>query len=215
MNEMAERHLVKARGYLEKGDAYYVRAAVEIRAAMEADPSLTQKQVGEWFGHRQSWVSELLKWADGGYRSSDTTPFGGRGEGVKRSQAASFLRDAPLEQVEQVIERLPSERRGQVAAAAGHSYLEERFAHDEKEARLTPGEKDERDRNSAVIGKAVMSMVAPLSFFAIAGRIDEARENLHELVEAGATGSGLDKVGEAIEGLVAEYEMARALRGES
>jgi hypothetical protein len=117
VNAKAEKHLILARGYLARGDEMYRKAASEIRAAMNDDPTLTQKQVGEWFGHKQSWVSQLLKWSEG-HLNTDT-PYGGQTQRVQQSAAASFLRDAPMEQIERVIEKLPERRQDEIMEAAG------------------------------------------------------------------------------------------------
>src|SRR5215471_18968002 len=72
---MAEKHFTKARGYLVKGDEMYRKAAAEIRAGMKADPSLTQEEIGRWFGHSQSWVQRLLAWDKDYSSTNNPTPF--------------------------------------------------------------------------------------------------------------------------------------------
>jgi hypothetical protein len=41
---------------------YYLTIAEEIDAAMRADFTLSQREVGRHIGRSQSWVSRLLKW---------------------------------------------------------------------------------------------------------------------------------------------------------
>lgn len=124
MNQSAERHLSKAEDYLGRGDAFYRKAATEIVAAKESDPALTNTLIGERLGKSRDWVSKIVTWA-----STDdpgSTPFGGgtaESKGRGAVEARRVLRDAPMEQVEQIISELPASRQRQIGAAAGDSYL--------------------------------------------------------------------------------------------
>ena len=111
MNSMAEKHFTKARGYLVKGDEMYRKAAAEIRAGMKADPSLTQEEIGRWFGHSQSWVQRLLAWDKDYSSTNNPTPFV-RPANKTANDTKAFLRDAPMEVVERVLDDLPKEDDG-------------------------------------------------------------------------------------------------------
>ena len=146
MNKEAERHLVKAEGHLAKGEAFYRKAAAEIVAAQEADFKLTYKQIGERVGRSDGWVRRLVTW------STDETctlalPSSEPTGQVAARHARGVLRNAPLEQVEQIISDLPKERQQAIAAAAGDRYAQHRQRHDEEQARqLTPGERGSASR---------------------------------------------------------------------
>jgi len=61
------------------------------------------------------------------------------------SGAKKVLADAPLETVERIVSELSPERKRALAAAAGNEYLKARQDYEEKEARLTPSERKERE----------------------------------------------------------------------
>src|SRR5262245_34996258 len=110
VNEAAEKHLVKAESYLAKGDGWYEKAADEIIAAQQADPALTQSEIGERFGRSRKWAGDLVAWRTSGKTSS--SPYSGTGRPHQdRTATRKMLREAPLEQVEQMIEELPRERK--------------------------------------------------------------------------------------------------------
>lgn len=119
MNERAERHLVRAEKHLARGDEFYGKAADEIIAAQEADPQLSQREIGERFGRSARWVRDLVQWRTSG--ESTPTPWKGERSTAELNAMATrkVLRESPLEQVEQIISGLPEERQQAVAAAAG------------------------------------------------------------------------------------------------
>jgi len=63
MNAAAERHLTKAEGFLAKGDGWYRKAGEEILAAMEADSTLSNREIGAVFGRSATWVREMVTFA--------------------------------------------------------------------------------------------------------------------------------------------------------
>jgi hypothetical protein len=83
--------------------------------------------------HREM-VREVVRW---GTSSTPASTLYARGadDHRDRSAARKILREAPLEQVEQIIDELPAERKQAVAAAAGDSYAKARQEHNEREAR--------------------------------------------------------------------------------
>lgn len=68
-------HLARAKDYIARGEDYYRKAAQEIVAAMEADPTLSYRKVGEQLGHDRTWVARLVKWSTS--VSPAHGPFGG------------------------------------------------------------------------------------------------------------------------------------------
>jgi hypothetical protein len=119
MNRQAEKHLLKAEGLLARGDGFYHQAVDAILAAQEADPTLSQREIGEWFGHHGTWVGRLVTWHTNG--SAADAPFArGEGEKVRKDREAALraLREAPLEQVEQIVASLPAKQAAKLAQAA-------------------------------------------------------------------------------------------------
>lgn len=66
MNQRAEKHLVKAKTFIEKGDSFYAKAADEIIAAMAADHTLSNREIGERFNRSREWVRVLVQWRTSG-----------------------------------------------------------------------------------------------------------------------------------------------------
>jgi hypothetical protein len=116
MNQQAERWLVKAEGFLAKGDENYGKAADAIVAAMEADPSLTNAEIGERFGRGRDWVRRIVVWRTNGETAS---PFMEPGRDTPDMRGAKrVLAQAPLETIEQIVESLPPKRAAKLAQAA-------------------------------------------------------------------------------------------------
>jgi hypothetical protein len=124
MNQSAERHLAKAEEYVGKGEEFYRKAAAEIAAAKEADSTLSNKAVGERLGYSGEWVASLLRWREDGHTGSRFTAQVDQTAGGRNIRGAQkVLREAPMEQIEQIISELPASRQRQIGAAAGDSYL--------------------------------------------------------------------------------------------
>ena len=181
MNASARKHLDKAKGYLERGEGFYRKAAEEIVAARDADPMLTNAEIGNWFGRSKAWVAELVTWHTSGRTSP--TPYSGTGRPHQDKTAArKLLREAPMEQVEKIIEGLPKERQQAIGAAAGHAYMKARQEYEEAEARVTPAERKEREANRDSMRQKTTKALAPMTGMVIADHIDSATELLRELV---------------------------------
>jgi hypothetical protein len=129
MNKAAEKHLDKAVRFLAKGEEFYRNAATEIVAAQAADPTLSNTEIGKHFGKSRDWVRGVVTWAT---TSEDTRSLYPWSHDTPRRQVAmakQVLREAPMEQVEQLISELPPERRKDVSIAAikaGHTPPEPR-----------------------------------------------------------------------------------------
>lgn len=102
MNKNAELHLAKAQDYVARGEEFYRKAATEIVAAMDADPSLSSRQVAELLGKGKTWVNDLVTWHTSG-READT-PYSGHTERNEKSAARRALRDSTPEQVAEILE---------------------------------------------------------------------------------------------------------------
>jgi hypothetical protein len=67
MNKSAEKHLAAARDYVSRGDEFgrkreefYRKAAEEIIAAQKADPTLSNREAGEFVGYSADWVRDIV-----------------------------------------------------------------------------------------------------------------------------------------------------------
>lgn len=54
-------HLARAKDYIAKGEDYYRKAAEEIVAAIEKDPTLSHREIGEQLGKHHTWVGRLVQ----------------------------------------------------------------------------------------------------------------------------------------------------------
>lgn len=209
MNKSAERHLAKAAGYVAKGEEFYRKAAEEIVAAREADPALTQRQIGERFGRTQHWVSYLLKW----YQDPDTqgSVFSTDTPRRKADHAKQVLREAPLEQIEQIITELPPQRQQDVAAAAGHAYHKARQDHRETERNLSPAQRQERKAAAEAMTRPVVDWSDSMR---LVSNLETAVELLRELNSGGEVKTDVaERVGGLMAQLVDEYRVMRAMAG--
>ncbi len=82
-------HLERAREHFEQGVESHRRAADEITAALELDPSLSLRDVGTALGISHTTVSRLLKWRKSG-ADRTTTPFGGDPDRLGRAVKQAF-----------------------------------------------------------------------------------------------------------------------------
>jgi len=177
----------------------------------------TEQQITDATGVSQSTVSRWLMAYDEGTtqvgKASRLTP--------ESTQAASdrrvtqrVLREAPMEQVEQLINELPKERKQQVMAAAGSGYHQARVAHDERERNLTPLERSERVAAQEAVTRPVRDAMAPFGAFGIASYLGRATETLKELIaDHSLTTEVIQEIEEANAEWQTELEVARAMAG--
>jgi len=206
MNNNATRHLSQAATFVAKGDQFYRKAAEQIIAAQKADPMLSNRQIGKYIGevvrgkaYDPSWVGKIVAW-----RTTDAAqPFGeearpGMRDGVDRAATKRILREAPLEQIEQIIDELPPSRRQAVAAAVGHGYAKARQEYDEEEARKTPAQRDEEQRAALALTQPIRKAMGGFAALGIIGHLEQATEEIRELnADASMTpelAKGIDRV---------------------
>lgn len=202
-------HIEKAASYITRGEEFYRKAAVELTAAREE--GYTWKAISEGVGRSQSWCKELVANAKSGQYSA---PFTGEYSGVKTRLTTSMLKAAPMEEIERVIEKLPPERKKQLAAAAGHSYLSKRVEHEERERNLTERERRERQEATERMTRPAREAVSDLGSLTVAGLLEQALEDLNELVADGSlTTRAVRKIDQAYEAFGEGLRMARALVG--
>lgn len=214
MNREAERHLTKAVGYVERGEGYYRKAAEEIVAATEADPTLSQREIGERIGRSKQWVQRLLAW-ERDPSSGHATPYGGQADAINVRKTKQILREAPMEQVEQIVATLPPERQKAIAAAAGHGYLGARQDYDEAERRRTPEDRREQAEARERLTRPVRQASGDFAALGIAAHLEQAIEELRELVaDASLTPQAARRIRPLLDTFVTEFQFAEALLGE-
>ena len=213
-----ERHLAKAQSYLAKGEAWYRKAGEEIELAREA--GATWPQIGDRLDRSKSWCQRVSEWAkspaNGG---SPDTPIdwkrGSHGTTAEiQAGARKLLAEAPMEQVERIIETLPKERKQAVAAAAGHQYSKLREEMEERERNLTPAQHKEREAAGATIDTHVGRVMAPFSSLSIANHLEQATDLLKEMVEGHAVSPEvMTAIDTALAAFLDEYKVAQAMVG--
>lgn len=206
MNREAERHLTKAEGYLAKGEDWYRKAAEEIIAAQTADPTVSNREIGERFGRSATWVRELVRWSTTSPSSAQPTPYSGQADAINLRKTKQMLREAPLEQVEQIVGSLPKERQQAIAAAAGHGYLQAQQERAERRNDDAP-----RDTRRQATAQAVTTFAA----LGITGHLEQATEELRELTaDASLTPTAMRGIERAHTAWVEALDFARAMTGE-
>lgn len=214
MNREAARHVDKAVGYIERGEGFYRKAAEEIVAAQKADPTLSNREIGEHFERSATWVRDLVRWITTS-QSTAPTPYSGQADAVNLRKTKQMLREAPMEQVEQIVSSLPKSRQLAIAAAAGDRYATARQEHDEREARLTPAERREREQAGERLTRPVRQAAAGFTTLGISGHLEQAAEELNELnADASLTPKAMKPITRAHEAWVAAYEFAMQLVGD-
>lgn len=211
MNAQAENHLAKAERYIGKGIEFYRKAVVEIEAAMKVDPMIGVRDVATRLKRDPSWVSSLLRWSRSGV---DDPPFSEAAGKPNRDDSGfrAVLAKAPMEQVERGMMKLPPERLQQVAAIAGHAYHKARVQHDERERHLSPRERQEREAGKQQTRELAGALLQPLSVMAIEDHLDQAREDLNELVaDHSVTTEGLEKIIRSWMAFTTELRVAAAM----
>lgn len=149
MAQAQTTHIKKAKDYLAKGEAFYAKAAQEIRAAF--DGGMTYAAIGRELGRGDKWVRTLAKYDPASRPETESPlPFSRErmGDSADRSATKKILTTAPLEQVERIVMDLPPERQREIANVAhnvAHSKLHD--ARHEKEMNRPP--EHERKANEA------------------------------------------------------------------
>lgn len=214
MNREARSHVDRAAKYLARGESAYHQAAAEMRAAKDA--GATWPEIGATLGRSKSWCEKIVAWNESPAKgASAPTPFAEPDRdhpdlrGTRR-----LLRDAPMEQVEQIVAQLPPERQKQIAAAAGHGYLGARVAHEEAERQVTPAQEREREEAKERLAKPARQAVGAFSALGIVLHLEQATEEIRELqADASLTPEMARKIGHALDEFVREFEFAQQLLG--
>jgi hypothetical protein len=120
MTNEALKHLDKAAKLIVKGDSFYAQAADEIRAAQKEDPTLGNREIGKIIGERvrgkaysETWVRDVVNNLGAG--SAVGWRRGSHGTTAEiQAGARKILAEAPVEQVEEILDTLPPERKAEL-----------------------------------------------------------------------------------------------------
>jgi len=212
MNKSAEKHLAKAEELLEKGEGFYHKAAAEIVAAKESDPSLSNPEVGKRFDRSEQWVRQLIRWHTSG--DGSPSPYGGQAISAKKDveKTRRILREAPMEQVEQIVAELPRERREAIGAAAGHSRLQARHEMNEQERVVSPSERAARREESDTLAERMLSGFTAMS---IENHLDAATDKLEEMNKhhVELPGPVIRRIEKALLAFQTEFDVAKMMVG--
>lgn len=202
MNSEAERLLTAAKGHIEKGEEFYRQAAAEIVAAKKADPTLSNREAGEFFGHGEKWVRQLVAWGTTSSARTNDLPFSRTDESTDRSATRKVLREVAPEQIAEEILNDPAIR-ANVGKALDRHYQkaasETTARKQEKEIERHGGEEEHaafqrRQRITEVVSVA-RGLVTGMRF--VVGEVK--RLNLNEFEEAGVIDE-LVRCGDEVEG---------------
>jgi hypothetical protein len=145
---------------------------------------------------------------------TDEAPFAEPSEKAVVRHTKQLLRDAPLEQIEQVVASLPRERQQALAAAAGHGYAKARQEYDERERNLTEAEKREREDARESLTRPVRQAVADFASLGIVGHLEQATDELRELTaDASLTPQVVRRIERADDAWREALDFAKALVG--
>jgi hypothetical protein len=189
VNRSAREHLDKAEGYLDKGNGFYRKAAAEIVAAQQADSTLSNGEIGKRFDKSATWVRDLVRWHTTAL--PDAPIVWSRGTHGTKAEVEKgvekILRDAPMEQVERMVAKLPPARRQALAAAAEPTpYREARREYAEQEARMTPAQKSAREAAAHQATAGARQAAAGFAEIGIVAHLEQAAEELRELIDEDA-----------------------------
>lgn len=111
-------HLERAKVYIGKGEEYYRRAAEEILAAMNEDPTLSYREVAAAIGRDKSWVHKIVQWSTSVVDDNCPTPFSEAAGKPNRDEsgAKKMIRERP-EFVAEAIAKADPETQRKIAAA--------------------------------------------------------------------------------------------------
>jgi hypothetical protein len=216
MNREAERHLDKAKEFVRKGDDFYWKAGEEIVAAQKADPTLSNGEIGKWFGKSDKWVGVLVAHVTTSTpESSIDWKRGSHGTKAEQEEVLNkFLFEAPLEVVERKVANLPPERKQAIAAAVGDRYAQARQGHDEAERRLTPAQRKEREAAVGAVDQRVADMTVNFDVLEVANHLDQAKNTLSEMIAFNTiTPDGMRHIDTALTAFLDEYRVAQAMAG--
>jgi hypothetical protein len=212
MNTTAERHVTKAKGYLAKGDEFYGRAADEMIAAREADSQLSWAALGAEFGRGKTWAADIVAWRTNGQCTG--MPFSEPKGAVATRHAKAVLKDAPLEQIETILDQLPRERRQAIGAAAKEAWMGARQERDERINRRTPAEREEAEQAVRRADEITRRIGGTLGTIEVVLVLEQAADLIRDMTSREElTPEIMQRIEEAHTAFVRELDFAKALAG--
>jgi len=224
MRRPTAAHLVRAKDFADRGDVhatkageFYAKAADEVIAARAEEP-LTWPEIAKKMGRSQTWCREIVtarqlkpaetsievKWSRGSHATTAEI----------RQGAKKLLAEAPMEQVERLLDDLPRDRLAAIGSAAGDEYMGRRHEYDEEQRSRTPAQEKELEATKSRIDTHVRTAISGLASMSIADHLDTATEMLNELVVDHSVSKEVLRVILKADGAWrAELEVAAAMAG--
>lgn len=165
MNKQAEQYCAKAKDYLAKGDQFYRKAKPEIQAAYQV-PGTRQEDIAKYLGRSVTWVQDVIAW------NGEGTLYGKDTEARQRRQTSQTLREASVEQVEQIIDQLPAERRVEIAEAALKPEKNER----QRDRKTRQANREEQHEDPARYAAQVVSLDLRKANVALMAAVGDAQD---------------------------------------
>ncbi len=178
MNTQATKHLSQAASFVAKGTEFYRKAAEEIVAAQKADSTLSNRQAGEYIGeiargesYSENWVRGIVRWRTSSQEPADT-PWAFDTPRRQADMTKQILREAPLEQIEQIIDQLPADRRVEIAEAALKPEKNER----QRGRKTRQANREERHEDPARYAAQVVSLDLRKANDALLAAVSDAQD---------------------------------------
>lgn len=215
MKKMSTRELVsdiKSRyGQLHRNKLAIQRDMVALRD----QHGWTQQQIAEATGIPRATVKDWLLAYDEQISEGlgDVTRLTPKSHHRASDLAVSrrVLSTASEEELERIVEKLPAERRRVLAATAGNAYHREALKEREP---VSEREQRERDNAARKLTRPVAQAAAGFASLGIVGHIEQATDELNELVADGSlTPKLIRQIDRVTERWLAVLDTARALAG--
>lgn len=211
MNKRAKQHLAKAEHYLAEGDGFYRGAALEIDAALRADPDLTHREIAEELGMDRTYVTRLLAALVRARTSGEFRVDWGSGSNKRGAVLEQAKPAALVKAVQKAIKQAPAaERKKLVKALTSTSTSAGRAIANEVAERETATRR--KQVAAAAEGRNDGGVPLPALWAGMVVKIDEWRRGLASIADddlydlAEYDGHGLERVISEVQGLHDETE---------
>lgn len=171
----ANTHLAKAKDYIDRGDDFYEKAADEIVAAQEEDPTLSYRAIAKAIGRSDPWVRHIVKARTSAQDLRE--PWSGTAGEDGPATVRTLTRATP-ERMKQMLAELPPEQIEAVQTVAQDVAWDKSDAAETERSGLTPTGVRKQREASQQTGRRTLGVLDALI------GIDKARAGLEAAVEA-------------------------------